>query len=186
MEKKKKKEKAGKIIKNLDQRFDRVEGKRNNLETFGTRLETSPWYENCRESHSRLARLDKLLKKFQRSGLSFSALLKVSSIVRPLLLRTSSRRFLCKGKKQKGIVRKIFAIFSISGIRNVDRWIDDSKDQDHLWVKFFNRFKRFEFRFSKLWQSGRKEAFVFFATKCCKDMCENMLIVIRKYRKYVQ
>lgn len=42
MEKKKKKEKAGKIIKNLDQRFDRVEGKRNNLETLGTRLETSP------------------------------------------------------------------------------------------------------------------------------------------------
>lgn len=131
-EKKKKKEKAGKIIKNLDQRFDRVEGKRNNLETFGTRLETSPWYENCRESHSRLARLDKLLKKFQRSGLSFSALLKVSSIVRPLLLRTSSRRFLCKGKKQKGIVRKIFAIFSISGIRNVDRWIDDDKDQEFM------------------------------------------------------
>lgn len=130
MEKKKKKEKAGKIIKNLDQRFDRVEGKRNNLETFGTRLETSPWYENCRESHSRLARLDKLLKKFQRSGLSFSALLKVSSIVRPLLLRTSSRRFLCKGKKTKRDREKNLCYLFYqrnTKRRSMDRWWQRSR-----------------------------------------------------------
>lgn len=88
------------IIKNFD-----CGRERNNFETSGDATRNQPLIRKLSQKSFKISETRQVIEKV--SGLSFfcSTLTSIHSFA-PLLLRTSSRRFLCKGKNKNAIVRK--------------------------------------------------------------------------------